>query len=121
MFGLGLSGPTGELAAGETGPALARFDDLRTRLSAYVRAALPGLEPEPVDDVTCWVTRLPWGGDGVAAWKVDGVTAVVGNNMFKHAPALGELLADAVRSGEVPEILRPENELGRPDQGSLTA
>jgi sarcosine oxidase len=65
--------------------------------------------------VTCWVTRLPWSSDGVAAWSSDGVTAVAGNNLFKHAPALGELLADAVCGGEIPEILRPESELGRPE------
>jgi sarcosine oxidase len=115
MFALGLSGPTGEVAAGDTGPALERFDEFRQRLSAYVRAALPGLGPEPDHDVTCWVTRLPWGSDGVAAWNANGVTAIAGNNMFKLAPALGELLADAVCTGDVPEILRPESELGRPE------
>jgi sarcosine oxidase len=50
----------------------------------------------------------------VAAWRTGAVTVVAGNNMFKLAPVLGELLADAVCAGEVPEILRPETELGRP-------
>jgi sarcosine oxidase len=110
MFGVGLGGGAGEVAAGD---GLERFDELRTRLSGYVRAALPGLAPEPVADVTCWVTRLPWGNDGVAAWTTSGMTVIAGNNLFKLAPALGELLAETVCAGEVPEILRPETELGR--------
>jgi sarcosine oxidase len=113
MFAVGLSGETGELAADDKGLALERFDEIRRRVCAYVRAALPGLEPQPIHDVTCWVTRLPWGNDGVAAWKTDGITTIAGNNLFKHAPALGELVADAVCTGDVPEILRPETELGR--------
>lgn len=118
LFAVGLSGDTGELAAGEGGLALERFDEIRRRVSSYVRAALPGLDPEPVDDVTCWVTRLPWGSDGVAAWNANGITTIAGNNLFKHAPALGELLADAACTGDVPEILRPETELGRAQPAS---
>jgi sarcosine oxidase len=110
MFGVGLAGGRGEV---DPDDALERFDELRTRLSAYVRAALPGLAPEPIGDVTCWVTRLPWGNDGVAAWTTSGITVLAGNNLFKLAPALGELLAETVCTREVPEILRPETELGR--------
>jgi sarcosine oxidase len=110
MFGVGVGGRSGELAADDM---LERLDELRTRLSTYVRAALPGLAPEPVTDVTCWVTRLPWGNDGVAAWTMSGITAIAGNNLFKLAPALGELLAETVCAGEVPAMLRPETELGR--------
>lgn len=106
-FAVGCAGPAGELAS-----ELAHVDEIRRRVSAYVRAALPGLDPEPVEEVTCWVTRLPWGNDGIAAWMTDGITTIAGNNLFKHAPALGELLADAVCSGEAPDILRPETELG---------
>jgi sarcosine oxidase len=109
-FAVGSSGDSGEVR----GAQLDRFGELRTRLCAYVRAALPGLDPAPVGDVTCRVTRLPWGGDGVAAWQIGAVTAVAGNNMFKLAPVLGELLADAVCGAGVPAILRPETQLGRP-------
>jgi sarcosine oxidase len=110
MFGVGLAGGEGELRADDP---LQRFDELRTRLSAYVRAALPGLAPDPVTDVTCWVTRLPWGNDGLAAWTASGLTVVAGNNLFTLAPAVGELLAETVCTGAVPEILRPEAQLGR--------
>ena len=55
----------------------------------------------------CWVTELPWGHDGLAVWEAGAVWFVAGNNLFKHAPALGRRLA----GGEVEE-LRPEMRLG---------
>jgi sarcosine oxidase len=108
LYAVGLAGRAGQLE-GEPLPAL---DDLRRRASAYVTRALPGLHPEPVDDVTCWVTELPWGPDGVAAWAVGPVTFVAGHNLFKLAPVLGRLLADAACDGAVPGLLLPANELG---------
>ena len=64
------------------------------RAHARVRgAALPGLVPEPAGARHCWVTELPWSHDALAAWRLDGLTFLAGNNLFKHAPALGEALA----------------------------
>jgi sarcosine oxidase len=108
LYAVGLAGHAGQLE-GEPLPAL---DDLRRRAAAYVTRGLPGLHPEPVDDVTCWVTELPWGPDGVAAWAAGRVTFVAGHNLFKLAPVLGRLLADAARDGAAPELLLPANELG---------
>jgi sarcosine oxidase len=113
-FGLGLAGDPGELDAERGELPLGRFDDMRERLSAYVERALPGLEPTPVADVTCWVTRLPWAADGVAAWQAGDVTVIAGHNLFKLAPALGDLLARAVDERDVPQILRPDSRLGAP-------
>ena len=73
----------------------------------YVAERLPGLEPRAVEARTCWVTELPWGHDGVAVWEAGVVQFVAGNNLFKHAPALGRRLA----VGDVEE-LRPEVRLG---------
>ncbi|MEX5235729.1 NAD(P)/FAD-dependent oxidoreductase [Kocuria arenosa] len=87
---------------------------LADRTVAYVRRALPGLDPRPVDHVHCWVTRLPWGDDGVGIWSEDGLTALAGHNLFKQAPALGEALAETVLTGTVPGHLRHEERLGRP-------
>lgn len=91
----------------------AALESLSARASAYVRRALPGLDPEPTDIVHCWVTRLPWGEDGVGIWSTGKVSAVAGHNLFKQAPALGEALAETALSGVVPAILRPESQLGR--------
>jgi len=111
LYALGIAGESGQV---EPSAGTERLGDLRVRAAGYVRRALPGLHPEPVHDVSCWVTELPWGPDGVAAWAAGAVTVVAGHNLFKLAPALGRLLADAACRGRIPELLRAENELGRP-------
>ncbi|MBD1539707.1 FAD-binding oxidoreductase [Arthrobacter sp. S13_S34] len=91
----------------------AALESLSARAAAYVRTALPGLDPEPDGYVHCWVTRLPWGDDGVGIWSAGSVSAVAGHNLFKQAPALGEALAETALSGVVPAVLRPESQLGK--------
>ena len=113
LYAVGIAGPSGQVESG-------RLGELRGRASAYVTRGLPGLDPEPVHDVSCWVTELPWGPDGLAAWQADGVTIVAGHNLFKLAPALARLLADAACEGRVPQLLLPENELGRAHPGNST-
>ncbi len=86
---------------------------LAARTRAYVARALPGLDPEPVGWRSCWTTELPWGPDGVAVWEAGGARFLVGHNLFKQAPGLGEALAD-ILTGATPALdLRPEAELGR--------
>jgi sarcosine oxidase len=111
-YSVGLSETTGAHPDGGVADpaALAALVD---RTVAYVERALPGLDPAPVDHVHCWVTRLPWGDDGVGIWSEDGLTAVAGHNLFKQAPALGEALARTVLEGRVPGDLHPGGELGR--------
>jgi sarcosine oxidase len=79
---------------------------------AYVAQALPGLDPRPVESRTCWVTELPWGHDAFAVWESGAVLAVAGNNLFKHAPALGRELAEAAMGEPLRDELRPESRLG---------
>jgi sarcosine oxidase len=80
----------------------------RKRLVSYVRAAFPGLHPEPVDGVLRMIT--PFAGadeDRIGLWSRDGVLAFAGHNLFKHAASLGELLAGAAL-GEPPDpVLSP--------------
>jgi sarcosine oxidase len=85
---------------------------LAERTTAYVGRALPGLEPRPVDARHCWVTELPWSPDGLAAWEADGLLVVAGNNLFKHAPALGRALARAALGEGLAPRLRPQAKLG---------
>jgi sarcosine oxidase len=82
------------------------------RTTAYVGRALPGLEPRPFDARHCWVTELPWSPDGIAAWEAGGLLVVAGNNLFKHAPALGRALARAALGDGLAPILRPQAKLG---------
>jgi len=112
-YGLGLSNKTpvfedGSLTAPED------LEDLADRAVTYVRHALPGLEPHPVDVRHCWVTELPWGPDGLAVWRAGGVYVPAGHNLFKQAPSLGGKLADAVCHDELDPDLLPEARLGAP-------
>jgi sarcosine oxidase len=81
------------------------------RVSAYVERALPGLDPEPIETITRPLTILPWHPDAFAVWESGAALVFAGHNLFKLAPVLGELLAEACRTGEVPADLRPP---GRP-------
>ncbi|WP_217914657.1 FAD-dependent oxidoreductase [Miltoncostaea marina] len=85
---------------------------LADRTRAYVRRALPGLDPDPVASRVCWTTELPWGPDGVAAWRAGDVLVVAGHNLFKQAPGLGRSLAAAALGDEPALDLRPQARLG---------
>jgi sarcosine oxidase len=100
----GLAGAYGDPVP--DGYAVGLGDEAVTR--AYVAETLPGLDPEPVGARTCWVTELPWGHDAFAVWEHGAVRFVAGNNLFKHAPALGRALA----ADELRAELRPEARLG---------
>ncbi len=78
----------------------------------YVAQVLPGLDQRPVESRTCWVTELSWGHDAFAVWESGALLAVAGNNMFKHAPALGRELARAALGEPLRDELRPESRLG---------
>lgn len=109
-YAVGLSDSVDAPHGGLLDPAaLARLAD---RTSAYVKRALPGLDPEPVDMRHCWVTRLPWGSDGLGVWEADGVFFVAGHNLFKQAPALGRALAAAATGDGLAAELRPGAQLG---------
>jgi sarcosine oxidase len=100
-FSVGIGDPVDERGLG----ALAK------RTVAYAERALPGLDPRPVAERHCWVTELPWGHDAIGVWDAEGVLAVFGNNLFKHAPALGLRLADAHNDG-ISGDLQPDARLG---------
>jgi sarcosine oxidase len=78
----------------------------------YVARALPGLDPTPFQARHCWITTLPWSADGFAVWEAGSVLFLAGDRMFKHAPLIGKLLADAVLEGSLHADLRPEARLG---------
>lgn len=90
-YGLPL-GSTGRWAFGQEVPE-----------PATVRALFPSLSP--VDRVDCVSVRAAWldaGGDGWTVARRGGVVAFVGSNLMKFGPLLGELLARAVLSDELP-------------------
>jgi sarcosine oxidase len=88
-------------AAWERGRAAvtARSRDL---VRAYAREVLAGVEDEIVEEVYC---DFPPGlGDGIHVAAVGPVTALWGDNLFKHAPAIGASLATALLDDTVPDI-----------------
>jgi sarcosine oxidase len=73
------------------------LDSQRERIIRYVRGALPGLDPEPVDEVLRLTTILPdHPEDGFEVWHEGPVFAVAGPNLFKFAPTIGARVARAV-------------------------
>ena len=73
---------------------------------ATVRALFPSLSP--VAQVDCVTVRAPWldaGGDGWTVARRGRVVAFVGSNLMKFGPLLGDLLAQAVLSDELPDDL----------------
>jgi hypothetical protein len=45
-------------------------------------------------------------------WETGGLLFVAGNNLFKHAPALGRALARAATGDGLTATLRPQSKLG---------
>ena len=84
------------------------------RIAGYVSATLPGLDAAPVDVRHCWVTELPWSHDGIGVWQRERLLVLAGNNLFKHAPALGRMLADTALGSPLARHLHPEAKLGLP-------
>mgnify|MGYP000970235249 CR=1 FL=1 len=91
-----------------------QVERLAGRTDEWVRRAMPGLDPDRGEGLTCWVTRLPWSADGFAVWRRGPVLHLVGNNMFKMAPVLAEALVDAALEGGVPEGMGRRDRLGSP-------
>jgi sarcosine oxidase len=105
-YAIGLSGdtdyPTDQVSADEA----SHLSYLRLR--AHVAERMPDLESEAVAELRCTFQRTPLlgGGDDIGVWAQPNATVCFGNNLFKFAPVLGEMLADAAISGVVPEPLR---------------
>ena len=60
--------------------------------------------------VDCVTVRAPWldaGGDGWMAARRGCVVALVGSNLMKFGPLLGDRLAQAALSDELPSDLTP--------------
>jgi sarcosine oxidase len=104
---LGLIGASVDVPFGPDGglPTGSSMEDHIHRVSAYVRRALPGLDPEPVGVRVCVMSKLPAGSDAFRVWHTGGVTAIAGHNLFKLAPVLGDLLAETAVSDRLPKIL----------------
>jgi len=104
------SGPVAALDGFAVGLATEDTDPAGSvaRVRAYVERALPGLDPEPIDTITRPLTILPWHPDAFALWEAGAVLVFAGHNLFKFAPVLGDLLAEACRGEVAPELKPPD-------------
>jgi sarcosine oxidase len=77
----------------------------RAVVTRYVREHLDGIQPEVVDVLYCNHMASPDSGDGFGAARNGAVLALWGDNLFKMAPLLGALLAQAAQTLSIPEAL----------------
>jgi sarcosine oxidase len=109
LYALGLGGPTSDTpydVMPETAPSGLATAALVERVVQYVGVALKALRPEPVAVRICPTTKLVAGKDAFTVSCERGITTIAGNNLFKFAPLLGQLLAESVVSGSVAGPLR---------------
>jgi sarcosine oxidase len=99
LYVVGLGGPDSVVDEGESVEGLVR------RIAAYVRKALPGLDPEPVDVRLCLTTGISEQHDDFRLWRAGSALLLAGDNLFKFAPLLGRVLAGAAAGEPVPEWL----------------
>ena len=103
------SGPVPPLGGFAVGLATEDSDPAGSvaRVQRYVEKALPGLDPEPIETITRRLTILPWHPDAFAVWEAGAALVFAGHNLFKFAPVLGGLLAEACRGRIAPELRSP--------------
>ncbi|MGE0027483.1 MAG: hypothetical protein AB7O78_13200 [Thermoleophilia bacterium] len=74
---------------------------------AWASAVLPGLDPAPAGLLACDSVQL---GDDPDAFALTGggpAAVFTGGNLFKHAPVLGPMLAEAMLEGRRDPLLAP--------------
>jgi sarcosine oxidase len=101
FYAVGLAGEGGDVPLGRETEA----EGLVERIAAYVRDAMPGLDPEPASVRLCLQTLLPEGSDNFGIWRTGEVLALAGDNLFKFAPVVGRMLAEAALGEADPQGL----------------
>jgi sarcosine oxidase len=104
LWSIGFSLPP-ESEAWERGRAEV-VEESRELVRQYVRETLVGVADEIVDEV--YGDGPANLGDGVHVATTGPVTAVWGANLFKHAPAIGQTLANAAINDTNPQVPRAE-------------
>jgi FAD dependent oxidoreductase len=82
-------------------------DDAVALTAAYLSAIIPGADPAPTAAVRCRSVVLAGHTEALGLYRAGGVAAFAGGNLFKHAPALGPLVAEALLEGRVDPLLTP--------------
>jgi hypothetical protein len=99
--------PGGGLALGtHTGDDLPEPEAIAVT-RGYIERLFPGIDATPAGLVRCESTVLAGHTEALGLYEAGPVAGFAGGNLFKHAPALGPLLADAVLEGRADPVLAP--------------
>ena len=99
--------PGGGLSLG-TGAADDLLEDDAVALTAgYLEAIVPGADVTPTGSLPCESVVLAGHAEALGLYRAGAVAAFAGGNLFKHAPALGPLIADALLEGRADQALAP--------------
>jgi sarcosine oxidase len=110
---VGLVGPDSDAGCEQAKGFLSSdIASLVQRIQSYVSQSLGCLHPEVASLRLCHTTKLGDQKDAFAVWAADDIVAIAGNNLFKFAPVLGRVLADAAVKNEVPSSVPDGNEIG---------
>lgn len=82
-------------------------DDAVAMTAGYLGAIMPGVDATPTGVLRCEATVLGGHPEAFGLYRAGAVAAFAGGNLFKHAPALGPLLADAMLEGRADPLLAP--------------
>lgn len=82
-------------------------DDAVALTAGYLPAILPGADATPTGVLRCESLVLAGHSEAFGLYRDGPVAAFVGGNLFKHAPALGPLLAQALLEGRADPLLAP--------------
>lgn len=99
--------PDGSVALG-TGDADDLPEDEALAMTAgYLEAILPGADATPTGVLRCTGTVLAGHPEAFGLYRAGRVAAFAGGNLFKHAPALGPMLAEALLEDRADPLLAP--------------
>ncbi len=100
------------LAAGGVSLGTRAADDLPedeaiAMTAGYLAAILPGADATPTGVVRCESVVLAGHPEAFGLYRAGPVAAFAGGNIFKHAPALGPMIAEALLEGRADPLLAP--------------
>jgi sarcosine oxidase len=82
-------------------------DEAVALTAGYLAAILPGADATPTGVVRCASVVLGGHPEAFGLYRAGPIAAFAGGNLFKHAPALGPLLAEALLEGRADPLLAP--------------
>jgi sarcosine oxidase len=111
----GARGPTGyatPLPGGRIALGTGAADDLDERRAVeltrrWMEGLLPRADASPVGVVRCRSVVLAGHTEEMGLYRAGPVGIFAGGNLFKHAPALGPLLAEAITEDRIDPVLTP--------------